>query len=250
MGRQTARATAHTVHSATTATAKAKATGVERTEARRGPSETGGRGLRAEGWGERSLLPPPVATALRDTESGGENEAAAAAAAAMSEATVTETAVLPSAARLQMQRLSLQSNGLRRPVSIVSETSGSAGEFSDAERAWFRAACQNDSKALVELLRQDGQLVRRRDFLLGFTALHWAVRHSTEFLITRLLRSGAEVHARSHGGYAPLLLAALAHDESVVYARVRSLARRGAAAATPLTTMAVITLARRAEDPA
>uniref|UniRef100_A0A8C8E5Q3 SWAHA protein n=1 Tax=Otus sunia TaxID=257818 RepID=A0A8C8E5Q3_9STRI len=67
------------------------------------------------------------------------------------------------------------------------------------------------------LLLGDASLAARRDFISGFTALHWAAKSGNCDMVTNIIRAaekgGARVNvdARSHGGYTALHLAAI-HD--------------------------------------
>ncbi|KAM6970098.1 ankyrin repeat domain-containing protein SOWAHA [Aplochiton taeniatus] len=73
-------------------------------------------------------------------------------------------------------------------------------------------------KQVYGLLLRDNQLAEKRDFMSGFTALHWAVKWGNSDMVGKILNiSGAEVDvdAKTHGGYTPLHIAAL-HDQEFI----------------------------------
>ncbi|XP_057598849.1 ankyrin repeat domain-containing protein SOWAHA [Hippopotamus amphibius kiboko] len=92
----------------------------------------------------------------------------------------------------------------------------SAVPLEPAEHEWLvRAAGGRWTHQLHGLLLRDLGLAAKRDFMSGFTALHWAAKSGDLEMVQQLVevarRGGArvDVNARSHGGYTPLHLAAL-----------------------------------------
>lgn len=92
------------------------------------------------------------------------------------------------------------------------------------EHEWLvRVAGGHWSHQLHGLLLRDSGLAAKRDFISGFTALHWAAKSGDREMALQLVevarRGGArvDVNARSHGGYTPLHLAAQhGHEEAAV----------------------------------
>ncbi|XP_036906378.1 ankyrin repeat domain-containing protein SOWAHA [Sturnira hondurensis] len=100
----------------------------------------------------------------------------------------------------------------------------SAVPLEPAEHEWLvRVASGRWTHQLHGLLLRDGGLAAKRDFMSGFTALHWAAKSGDREMAVQLVevarRGGAPVNlnARSHGGYTPLHLAALhGHEDAAV----------------------------------
>lgn len=65
------------------------------------------------------------------------------------------------------------------------------------------------------LLLQDTRLAQKKDFMSGFTALHWAAKAGNSEMIDRLVdvsrKTGTyiDVNSKAHGGYTPLHIAAI-----------------------------------------
>ncbi|XP_062940772.1 ankyrin repeat domain-containing protein SOWAHA [Cynocephalus volans] len=105
----------------------------------------------------------------------------------------------------------------------------SAVPLEPAEHEWLvRAAGGRWTHQLHGLLLRDSGLAAKRDFMSGFTALHWAAKSGDREMALQLVevarRGGVpvDVNARSHGGYTPLHLAALhGHEDAAVLLVVR-----------------------------
>ncbi|KAM4621868.1 ankyrin repeat domain-containing protein SOWAHA [Polymixia lowei] len=73
------------------------------------------------------------------------------------------------------------------------------------------------------LLLQDTQLAKKKDFMSGFTALHWAAKDGNSEMVHKIMdiskRRGTyvNVNSKTHGGYTPLHIAAIhGHAEVMV----------------------------------
>lgn len=85
---------------------------------------------------------------------------------------------------------------------------------------------------IYSLLLQDMQLAQKKDFMSGFTVLHWAAKDSNHKMIRKIVdasrRSGAhvDVNCKAHGGYTPLHIAAIHGHAEVMVLLVKSYGAR------------------------
>ncbi|XP_028849015.1 ankyrin repeat domain-containing protein SOWAHC-like isoform X1 [Denticeps clupeoides] len=93
------------------------------------------------------------------------------------------------------------------------ECGGHEGSHSVAldpvEKDWFCSAACARLAHLTQLLQQDPALANKKDFISGFTALHWAAKHGNTEMVRAMVDAGADVNTKAHGGYTPLHIAAL-----------------------------------------
>ncbi|XP_070694766.1 ankyrin repeat domain-containing protein SOWAHC [Pempheris klunzingeri] len=90
------------------------------------------------------------------------------------------------------------------------------------EHEWMLCASDGLWESLQPLLTVEPSLVAKRDFVTGFTCLHWAAKQGKAELLSQLLAFAKEnatpvnVNVRSSAGYTPLHLAAMHGHSQVV----------------------------------
>ncbi|XP_053319304.1 ankyrin repeat domain-containing protein SOWAHA [Spea bombifrons] len=83
------------------------------------------------------------------------------------------------------------------------------------------------SHILLGLLLNDGELAEKRDFISGFTALHWAAKSGNTEMVKILFDMSAnggtrlDVNVKSYGGYTPLHIAAIHNHKDAMIMLVR-----------------------------
>ncbi|KAM6907122.1 ankyrin repeat domain-containing protein SOWAHA [Xenentodon cancila] len=92
-----------------------------------------------------------------------------------------------------------------------------------SEHEWLVKCAAGHWSQVYGLLLRDNQLAEKKDFMSGFTALHWAAKHGNSEMLVKIIdvsRKGGvdiDVNVKAHGGYTPLHIAAL-HDQEYVMA--------------------------------
>ncbi|XP_060942185.1 ankyrin repeat domain-containing protein SOWAHA-like [Limanda limanda] len=125
---------------------------------------------------------------------------------------------------------SVGSPQLRRPVKSTKASEEqkenrvpSLVPLEQAEHEWLVKCAAGHWSQAYGLLLRDSQLAEKRDFMSGFTGLHWAAKCGNSDMLTKIVdlsrQGGVEVdiNARTHGGYTPLHIAAL-HDQEYIIA--------------------------------
>ncbi|RVE58135.1 hypothetical protein OJAV_G00206190 [Oryzias javanicus] len=90
------------------------------------------------------------------------------------------------------------------------------------EHEWMLCASDGMWESLQPLLAVEPSLVAKRDFVTGFTCLHWAAKQGKAELLSQLLTFAKKnaiplnVNVRSSAGYTPLHLAAMHGHTQVV----------------------------------
>lgn len=90
------------------------------------------------------------------------------------------------------------------------------------EHAWMMSASDAEWAGLQHLLTAEPSLVLRKDFVTGFTCLHWAAKHGKPEVIALIVNFAKQHHvpisvdARSNTGYTPLHVAAMHGHMEVV----------------------------------
>ncbi|NXE05657.1 SWAHA protein, partial [Lophotis ruficrista] len=117
-----------------------------------------------------------------------------------------------------------RSPGLRRgPKTIYIYIETAAVPLEESEHQWHIYIYSGQwTQQLHGLLLGDASLAARRDFISGFTALHWAAKNGNCDMVTNIIRAAEKgdiyiyMDARSHGGYTALHLAAIHGQEKII----------------------------------
>ncbi|XP_048208468.1 ankyrin repeat domain-containing protein SOWAHC [Perognathus longimembris pacificus] len=108
--------------------------------------------------------------------------------------------------------------------SSAEEESTGAGSVTldPLEHAWMLSASDGKWDSLEGLLTCEPGLLAKRDFITGFTCLHWAAKHGKQELLAMLVNFAnkhqlpVNINARTSGGYTALHLAAMHGHVEVV----------------------------------
>ncbi|XP_036404811.1 ankyrin repeat domain-containing protein SOWAHA-like [Megalops cyprinoides] len=90
------------------------------------------------------------------------------------------------------------------------------------EHEWLVKSAAGHWSQVYGLLLQDTQLAEKKDFMSGFTALHWAAKSGNSEMVCKIIeiskRAGTEIdiNTKTFGGYTPLHIAAIHNHESVM----------------------------------
>ncbi|XP_004596279.2 ankyrin repeat domain-containing protein SOWAHB [Ochotona princeps] len=100
------------------------------------------------------------------------------------------------------------------------------------EHQWIVMLACGSWNNVLALFQEDPQLALHKDFLTGYTALHWIAKHGTLWALQKLLLEAhkvgiaLDVNVRSSCGYTPLHLAAIHGHHGVIKMLVQRLACR------------------------
>ncbi|XP_055034811.2 uncharacterized protein sowahd [Misgurnus anguillicaudatus] len=90
------------------------------------------------------------------------------------------------------------------------------------EHAWMLCAMDGNYDTVVEFLAEDQSLLSKKDFISGYTALHWLAKNGKDETLIRLLRHAEKeglpvnVNMRGSGGLTPLHVAAMHNQYMIV----------------------------------
>lgn len=99
----------------------------------------------------------------------------------------------------------------------------SVSTMDNQKREWIIKASKADYMGLVRLLKEEPKLAHFKDFMSGFTSLHWAAKHGNADVIKLIAGTHrANPNVRSHGGYTPLHLAAMFCHEEIMEILIHS----------------------------
>ncbi|XP_040915543.1 uncharacterized protein LOC121195897 [Toxotes jaculatrix] len=90
------------------------------------------------------------------------------------------------------------------------------------EHAWLVNGAAGDWPKIYSLFRDDSSLLNKRDFISGFTVLHWIAKHGDHRVLNTLWygveKAGLmfDINARSTCGYTPLHIAAMHGNKNII----------------------------------
>ncbi|XP_066841344.1 ankyrin repeat domain-containing protein SOWAHC [Anser cygnoides] len=187
------------------------------------------------GAGQPPPPPPPPAAAPAPArgDEGEEEEAAGGSpgAAGGSPGGRRSLREAPRGGSPQLKRGALPAAARGRDSDSGSVASSSAEEEGSAagsvaldplEHAWMLSASDGRWESLEGLLSCEPALCCKRDFITGFTALHWAAKHGRQELLATLVnfaqrhRLPVDINARTSGGHTALHIAAMHGHTEVV----------------------------------
>lgn len=102
------------------------------------------------------------------------------------------------------------------------EEESASATLDPVEHEWMMCACDGEWDSLGRLLNREPSLVSKKDFVTGFTCLHWAAKLGKHELLAQIVNFARQrdlaldVNARSSAGYTPLHLAAMHNHIEVI----------------------------------
>lgn len=100
--------------------------------------------------------------------------------------------------------------------------SSSTVPLEDSEHKWLVKCAAGHWRHVYGLLLEDSHLAEKRDFMSGFTALHWAAKWGNSNMLVKIIdlakKGGVQmdINTKTHGGYTPLHIAALHNQEYIM----------------------------------
>lgn len=91
-----------------------------------------------------------------------------------------------------------------------------------SEHEWMVKSASGQWGYLYGLLLKDAQLAEKKDFISGFTALHWAAKCGNGDMLCKIIDlsrkngNGVDINTKSYAGYTPLHVAAIHGQEYVI----------------------------------
>ncbi|XP_070591968.1 ankyrin repeat domain-containing protein SOWAHA [Erythrolamprus reginae] len=132
----------------------------------------------------------------------------------------------PHVKRRQPNEVGSRSSSLRgsKPLKVGEEADSTANvPLEPAEHQWVVTATAGQwSQQLHGLLLIDLNLATKRDFMSGFTVLHWAAKSGNCRTLSKVIEMAEkggvslDVNAKSFGGYTPLHIASIHGQEDVI----------------------------------
>lgn len=106
-------------------------------------------------------------------------------------------------------------------LSLREETQDADWALYPMEHAWMLSAVEGNYDTILEFLSEDPYLLTRKDFISGYTVLHWLAKRGQDETLLKLLSHAqtadipVNVNIRGSGGLTPLHLASI-HGQYMV----------------------------------
>lgn len=100
------------------------------------------------------------------------------------------------ASKTVLEALGFQTNSYGR-ANLQERRNSEQLTVSYLERKWNQSASEGNLPGIVALLEQDPNLVTTQDFVMGFTALHWAAKKGRKDIAELLINTGIDVNMKS-----------------------------------------------------
>lgn len=123
----------------------------------------------------------------------------------------------------QLRRVVKSTRAPEEPREVRASSSSGTVPLEDLEHQWLVRCAAGHWRQVYGLLLKDSHLAEKRDFLSGFTALHWAAKCGNSSMLVKIVDLAKEggvqidINAKTHGGYTPLHIAAL-HNQGYIIA--------------------------------
>ncbi|XP_067455810.1 ankyrin repeat domain-containing protein SOWAHD [Thunnus thynnus] len=104
---------------------------------------------------------------------------------------------------------------------LTSQTSSASSEqdvnwaLYPMEHAWMISAVEGNYETILEFISEDPHLLTRKDFISGYSVLHWLAKRGQDETLVKLLRYAqnagipVNVNVRGSGGFTPLHVACM-----------------------------------------
>lgn len=89
-------------------------------------------------------------------------------------------------------------------------------EIHPEEKEWMLACSNGKLETLKKLFKRFPYLIGYRDFILGYTALHWAAKLGRTDIVDFISLNGIKIDTKSHAGSTPLHVAAMSGKDAVI----------------------------------
>lgn len=135
----------------------------------------------------------------------------------------------PAMRKKYLKELLLSDPSHRGFSSVLSSKSYSVSPEQDAdwalypmEHAWMLSAVEGNYETILEFISEDPYLLTRKDFISGYTVLHWLAKRGQDDTLLKLLRYAesagipVNVNVRGSGGLTPLHVASMHRQYMVI----------------------------------